>query len=166
MLYLMTGSLQSLPVLMTSQISIPPLGPRCIETVSKYQFIRDEDDTQVDPEDFMTSEAISTRHNQVSKTMDMVMPQTPLPVSHPPLPPPTSSLPPSLSPSNVPFSSTSPCSPPIAACSPSIDASPPVHHQGEKPHLAQPQQQREPSTTEDIQSPQPSQQRELSSPTL
>ena len=32
---------------------------------SEYQFIRDEDDTQVDPEDFKTSEAISTRKNQV-----------------------------------------------------------------------------------------------------
>ena len=30
---------------------------------SEYQFIRDEDDTQVDSADFMTSEAITTRQN-------------------------------------------------------------------------------------------------------
>ena len=30
---------------------------------SEYQFIRDEDDTQVHPEDSMTSEAINTREN-------------------------------------------------------------------------------------------------------
>ena len=30
---------------------------------SEYKFIRDEDDTQVDPEDFMTSEAITSRQN-------------------------------------------------------------------------------------------------------
>ena len=38
----------------------------------------------------------------------------------------------------------SPSSPPIAVPSPSIGASPPAQHQREKPHLAQPQQQREP----------------------
>ena len=30
---------------------------------SEYQFIRDEETTQVDPKDFMTSEAISIRQN-------------------------------------------------------------------------------------------------------
>ena len=30
---------------------------------SEYQFISDEDDAKVDPEDFMTSEAITTRQN-------------------------------------------------------------------------------------------------------
>ena len=30
---------------------------------SEYQFIKDEDDTQVDSEDSMTSEAITTRQN-------------------------------------------------------------------------------------------------------
>ena len=30
---------------------------------SEYQFIRDQDDTQVDPEDFMTSEAITIRQH-------------------------------------------------------------------------------------------------------
>ena len=51
---------------------------------SEYQFIRDEDDTQVDPEDSMTSEAITTGQNRVSKAMDTIMPPTPLPVSpHP-----------------------------------------------------------------------------------
>ena len=51
---------------------------------SEYHFIRDEDDTQVDPEDSMTSEAITNRQNQVSKAMDATMPLTPLPVSPPP----------------------------------------------------------------------------------
>ena len=44
---------------------------------SEYQFIRDEDGTQVDPKDFMTSEAITTRQNQVSKAMDTTMPPRP-----------------------------------------------------------------------------------------
>ena len=101
---------------------------------SEYQFIRDEDYTQVDPEDFMTSETISTRQNRVSKAMDTVMPPTPLPVSPPPSSPPTPSLPPSP----VPFSSTSPRSPPIAVPSPLLGASPPAQHQREKSHLAQP----------------------------
>ena len=51
---------------------------------SEYQIIGNEDDTQVDSEDSMTSEAITTRQNQVSKAMDMTMPPTPLPVSPPP----------------------------------------------------------------------------------
>ena len=101
---------------------------------SEYQFIRDEDDTQVDPEDFMTSEAISTRQNRVSKAMDTTMPPTPLPVSPPPSSPPTLSLPPSP----VPSSSTSPTSPPIAVPPPLLSASPPAQHQREKLHLVQP----------------------------
>ena len=95
---------------------------------SEYQFIRDEDDTQVDTEEFMTSEEISTRQNRVSKDMDTVMPPTPLPESPPPSSPPTPSLPPSLA---VPFSYMSPSSPLIAVPSPLIGVSPPAQHQGE-----------------------------------
>ena len=72
----------------------------------EYLFIRDEDDTQVDPEDSMTSEAITTRQNRVSKAMDTTMPPTPLPVSPPPSSPSTASYPPS------PVQS-SPCLPPL-----------------------------------------------------
>ena len=61
---------------------------------SEYQFTRDEDDTQVDPKDSMTSEAITTRQNQVSNAVDTTMPPTPLPVS----PPPSSPSMPSLTP--------------------------------------------------------------------
>ena len=66
---------------------------------SKYQFIRDADDTQVDPEDSMTSEVITTRQNRVSEAMDTTMPPPPLPVS----PPPSSPSMPSLTPSPVPL---------------------------------------------------------------
>ena len=93
---------------------------------SEYQFIRDEDDTQVDPEDFMTSETITVRQNQVSKAMDTSRPPTPLPVYPPPSSASTPSLPPSLP---VPSSPMSPSSPPIAVPSPSIHTSPPVQHQ-------------------------------------
>ena len=71
---------------------------------SEYQFIRDEDDSQVDSEDSMTSEAITTRQNRVSKAMDTTMPPTPLPVS----PPPSSPSTPSHHPSPVPSSSCLP----------------------------------------------------------
>ena len=101
---------------------------------SEYQFIRDEDDAEVDPEDFVTSEAISTRQNQVSKAMDTVMPPTPLPVS----PPPSSPSKPSIPPSPVPSSPMSPRYPPMAVPSLSMGASPPAQHQREKSHLAQP----------------------------
>ena len=70
---------------------------------SEYQFIRDEDDTHVDQEDSMTSEAITTRQNQVSMAMDTTMPPTPLPVSpspSSPSTPSTSSHPPSPVPSS------------------------------------------------------------------
>ena len=123
--------------------------------------IRDEDDTQVDPEnlhDFRShlNQAQSSfedhGHSHASYT--------------PPSSPPTPSLPPSLPPSPVPSSSMYPSSPPIAVPFPLIGASPPAQHQREKPHLAQPQQWRVPSRTEDIQSPQPPQQSNLSSATL
>ena len=128
---------------------------------SEYQFIRDEDDTQVDPEDFMTSEAITARHNRVSKAMDTAMPPTPLPVSPPPSSP---SILPTLPPlCHLP---TSPSSLPIAVPSPSIGASLSVQHQRVKPQLAQPQQQREPSRPEDTHSPQSPQQEEPSSSTI
>ena len=71
---------------------------------SEYQFIRDEDDTQVDPEASMTSVAVSTRQNQVSTAMVATMPPTPLPISPPPSSPSMPSLP--LSPV-----SSSPCLP-------------------------------------------------------
>ena len=67
---------------------------------SEYQFISDEDDTQDDSEDSMTSEAVTTRQNQVSKAMDTTMPPTPLPVSPPPSSPSTPSFPPSRVPSS------------------------------------------------------------------
>ena len=51
---------------------------------NEYQFIRDEDDTKVDPDDSMTSEDITTGQSCVSKAMDNTMPSTPLPVSAPP----------------------------------------------------------------------------------
>ena len=108
----------------------------------------------------MTSEAITTRQNQVSKAMDTTMPPVPLSVS-----PPSSLSTPSHRPSPLPSSPMSPSSPTIAV-SPSIGASPPVQHQREKAHLAQPQQQREPSSPEDTHSPQTPQQREPSSPHL
>ena len=90
------------------------------------------------------------------------MPPTPLPVSTPP------SLPsnPSIPPSPVPSLPASPISPPITVPSPSIGTSPPALPQGEKPCLAQPQQQRGPSRPEDTHPPQPPQQREPSSPSL
>ena len=100
---LIIGSLQLLPVLMTSQTSILLHGLRCLETVSTNSS-GDEDDTQVDPEDFMTSEAITTRQNRVSKAMNTTMPPTRTPVS----PPPSSPSTPSVPPSPVPFS---PCLP-------------------------------------------------------
>ena len=50
---------------------------------SEYQFIKDENDTQVDSEDSMTSGAITTRKNKVPKAMDTTMHPTPLPVSPP-----------------------------------------------------------------------------------
>ena len=58
---------------------------------SEYQFIRVEDGAQVDPKDFMTSEAITTRQNRVSKAMDTTMPPIPLPISPPPSSPSTPS---------------------------------------------------------------------------
>ena len=86
---------------------------------SEYQFIRDEDYTQFDPKDFMTSEAIATRQNRVSKAMDTVIPLIPLPVSPPPSSPPNPSLPPSP----VPSFPTSPRSSPFAVPSHQL-----VHH--------------------------------------
>ena len=62
MLSLMIGSLQIPPVLMTSQTSIPLHGSKMFGD-SEYYFIRDEDDTQVDPEGFMISEDLTTRQN-------------------------------------------------------------------------------------------------------
>ena len=85
----------------------------------EYQLIRDEEHTQVvDPEDFMTAEAIITWQNLVSKAMDTTLPPTPSPVS----PPPCSPSYPSHPPSPVPSFPTSPRSPPIAVSSPSIGA--------------------------------------------
>ena len=130
---------------------------------SEYQFMWDEDDIQVDPEDFMASEVITTRQNQVSKAMDTTMPSIPLPVS----PPPSSPSTPHCNPFPFPSSPTSPSSRSIARPSPSIGDSPPVQHQREKPHLVQPQQQRgTPLSPEDTHSPQTPQQREPSSPPL
>ena len=90
------------------------------------------------------------------------MHHTPLPVS----PLPSSASMPSRPPSAAPSSSISPSSPPIAVPSPSIGTSPAAHHQREKTHFPQPQQQREPLRTENTHSPQPQRQREPSSPTL
>ena len=102
---------------------------------SEHLFIRDDvDDTQVDFEDSMASEAITPRQNPVSKAMDTTMPPTPFPVS----PPPSSPSIPSRPPSPVSSFPMSPSSPPIAVSSPSIGASPPALPQREKPHLAQP----------------------------
>ena len=99
MLALMIGSLQLPPVLMISQMSISSAWSKMFGD-SEYHFIRDENVTQVDPEDSMTSEAITTRQNHVSKAMDTTMPPTPLPVS----PPPSSPSMPSQTPSPVPSS--------------------------------------------------------------
>ena len=85
----------------------------------------------------MTSEAITTRLNQVSKAMDTTMPPAPLPISSPPSSPSTPSSPPSLC--HLPqFSQLSShcCAFPINWCIT------PAQHQREKPHMAQPQQQR------------------------
>ena len=91
----------------------------------KYHFIRDEDDTQVNSEDSMASETITTRQNQVSKAMDTTMPSTPIPVS----PPPSSPSTPLLHASPVPSSPMSPSS------SPSIGVSPPALPLREKSHF-------------------------------
>ena len=76
---------------------------------SEYQFIKDEDDTQVDHKDSLTSEDIITRHSRVSEAKDNTMPPTPLPVS----PPPSSPSMPFHPPSPAPSSFTSPSSPPL-----------------------------------------------------
>ena len=55
---LMIASLQLLPVLMTFQNLISPAWSKRFED-SEYQFIRDEDDTEVDAEHFMTSAKLS-----------------------------------------------------------------------------------------------------------
>ena len=117
---------------------------------SEYQFTRDEDDTQVDPEDFMTSGAITTSKNRVSKAMDTTMSPTPLAVS----PTPSSPSNPSLPPSPVPSYPRLPALLPLL-CLP---------HQ--LVHQLQLSARRRNSRPEDTLSPQQPQQRDPSSPTL
>ena len=116
---------------------------------SVYQFIRDEDDTQVDPEDSRPQKTLPPAkpsinghgHHHASQTLASISSsiftfhsfQTSLPCTIFPM---------------------SPSSPPIAVPYPLIDASPPAQHQSENTHLPQPQQQREPSRTGDTHSPQ------------
>ena len=156
MLSLMIGSLQLLPVLMTSQTSILLHGPNSLEIVSSNS----------------SGKKMTPRLTQ--KTSLPLKPSPPGKVEFLRLwTPPCLLYPCQYLLLNLQFHSllpSLPCAifpmsprfPPIAVPSPSVGASPPVQHQSNKPHLAQPQQQREPSSLEDTHSPQPPQKREPS----
>ena len=138
-LSLMIGSLQLLPALMISQTSTPQHGPRWLESVSTNSSWMKRTPKLIPKTRRHNHQAKSSfkdyGHNHASYTLvnisSSIFTFHGFPHYHHPH---TSH------------------SPPIAVPSSSIGASPPLQHQREKTLLAQPQQQREPSRTEDTHS--------------